>query len=128
MQLTRHTDYALRVLLHLAEHPDRLSSIHEIATLHGISRNHLMKVVNEIVKCGYVESVRGRNGGIRLRQSPETIVIGAVVRDCESTLQIVNCAECVLGSACGLTPVLGEAMTAFLNVLDHKTLADIMPH
>ena len=124
MQLTRHTDYALRVLLHLAEHPDRLSSIHEIATLHGISRNHLMKVVNEIVKCGYVESVRGRNGGIRLARPATEINVGALIRHTEDDFDLVGCGSCIIASACGLTSILDEALQAFMGVLGAYSLAD----
>ena len=127
MRLTRHTDYALRVLIHLAQHTGRLCSISEIAALHAISRNHLMKVVNQIVNAGFVDSVRGRGGGIRLARQPKDIVIGAVVRACEPSLDIVDCSDCALMPGCGLTPVLGQAMTAFLAVLDHKSLADILP-
>jgi len=127
MQLTRHTDYALRVLLYLAGQPDRLCAIAEIATCHDISRNHLMKVVNELVRAGFVEGVRGRHGGLRLRRLPGEIRLGAVVRACEPSLQVVNCVHCVLTPGCGLTPVLGEAMAAFMAVLDGKTLADILP-
>lgn len=127
MRLTRHTDYALRVLIHLAKHGGRLCSISEIAALHAISQDHLMKVANQMVHAGFVESVRGRNGGIRLARANEDITVGAVVRACEPSLDLADCADCALMPGCGLTPVLGEAMTAFLAVLDTKTLADIMP-
>ena len=127
MRLTRHTDYALRVLIHLAGNADRLCSISEIAALHAISQNHLMKVVNQIVHASFVDSVRGRGGGIRLARAARDISIGAVVRACEPSLDIVDCADCRLMPGCGLTPVLGEAMAAFLAVLDTRTLADILP-
>lgn len=126
MRLTRYTDYAMRVLLHLGSHPDRLCSIAEIARAYGISQNHLMKVAHDLGKAGYVSSVRGRSGGIRLARSAETINVGAVVRHTEDDFDLVECGACVIAPACGLTGMLGEALAAFLAVLDRYTLADLM--
>lgn len=126
MRLTRYTDYALRVLLCLASQPDdRLSSIGEIARGYRISQNHLMKVVNDLVRAGYVESVRGRSGGIRLARDAATINLGAVVRHTEADFSLVDCDGCVIAPACGLTGVLGEAVSAFLAVLDRYWLSDL---
>lgn len=126
MRLTRYSDYAIRVLLYLGSQPDdRLSSIGDIARSYGISQNHLMKVVNDLVNAGYLESVRGRFGGIRLARAPEAINIGDVVRHTEDGFDLVDCANFIIAPACGLTGVLHEALAAFMQVLDRYTLADL---
>lgn len=126
MRLTRYTDYAMRVLLYLASKPDdRLSSIGEIARGYGISQNHLMKVVNDLVRAGYIESVRGRFGGIRLARDAGTINVGQVVRHTEDGFDLVDCDGCVIAPACGLTGVLHEVTSAFMAVLDSYSLADV---
>jgi Rrf2 family transcriptional regulator, nitric oxide-sensitive transcriptional repressor len=126
MRLTLFTDYSMRVLLYLAARPDRLCSIAEVAGSYGISQNHLMKVVNELGRSGYVTSVRGRSGGIRLGKEPEDINIGALVRQTEDGFDLADCGSCVIAPACGLTDVLKEALGAFLTVLDRYTLEDLM--
>lgn len=125
VRLTLHTDYALRVLIHLAARPGQLCSIGEIARAYGISRNHLMKVVNSLAHEGYLATTRGRGGGIRLARPPEEINVGAVVRHTEESLDLADCGSCFIAPACGLTGVLRDALSAFLTVLDGKTLADI---
>lgn len=125
MRLSLQTDYALRVLIHLATRPERLASIAEIARTYGISENHLMKVVHMLGRIGFVHTVRGRGGGIRLAMPADEIVVGAVVRQTESGLDLADCSGCIVAPACGLTGVLGEAMSAFLGVLDRYTLANI---
>ena len=126
MRLTRYTDYALRVLLYLGARPDGLASIGEIARAYDVSQNHLMKVVNDLANAGYVASVRGRSGGIRLGRPAEEINIGAVVRHTEDGFEVVDCSTCVIAPVCGLTRVLDDAVRAFLAVLDSYTLADLM--
>ena len=126
MKLTLFTDYSIRVLLYLGAEPDRLCSIGEIAQAYDVSQNHLMKVVNKLANEGYVESVRGRFGGIRLGKAPEAINLGAVVRQTEDGFNLVDCSDCVVAPACGVTGVLGEALGAFLAVLDRYTLADML--
>jgi Rrf2 family nitric oxide-sensitive transcriptional repressor len=126
VKLTRYTDYALRVLMHLAARPERLSSIGEIARTYRISQNHLMKVVHDLRKTGYLSAVRGRSGGIRLGKPPEQINIGEVVRHTEEGFDLLECGTCVIAPACGLTGVVSEALRAFLAVLDRYTLADVM--
>jgi len=126
VRLTRYTDYALRVLLYLGARPERLCSIAEMARAYGISQNHLMKVVHDLGKAGFVASVRGRTGGIRLARPPEQIVIGSVVRHAEEGFDLVDCGRCVIAPACGLPSVLGEALAAFLAVLDRYSLADLL--
>lgn len=126
MRLTRYTDYAMRVLLYLGARPDRLCSIAEIATAYRISQNHLMKVVNDLARAGYIASVRGRSGGIRLARDAASINIGAVVRHTEDGFDLVDCGSCVIAPACGLTSALREALGAFMAVLDSYTLADLL--
>ena len=126
MKLTRYTDYALRVLMHLAARPERLSSIGEIARTYGISQNHLMKVVHDLRQAGYVASVRGRSGGITLGRPASDINVGDVVRHTEEGFDLVDCGSCIIAPACGLTGVFKEALTAFMNTLDRHTLADLV--
>lgn len=126
MRLTRYTDYAMRVLLYLGSRPDRLCSISEIATAYGISQNHLMKVVSDLVGAGYLESVRGRSGGIRLAKPTEEINVGELIRYTEDDFDLVECGECVIAPACGLTSVLDEALGAFLDILGRYSLADVL--
>lgn len=125
MRLTRYTDYSLRVLMYLGARPDRLARIGEISEAYGISRNHLMKVVQDLVRLGFVTSVRGRKGGIRLARAPEEINVGAVVRATEDSFQVAPCETCVIAPACGLKCALDEAVRAFLAVLDAYTLASL---
>lgn len=126
MRLTRYTDYALRVLLFLGRRPGHLSSIPELAAGYGISKSHVMKVVSDLVSVGYVESVRGRKGGIRLAMLPADIMIGPLVRHTERDFDLAECGSCQIAPACGLTSVLDEAVGAFLAVLDNCSLADVL--
>lgn len=126
MRLTRYTDYAMRVLLYLAARPDRLCSIAEIAAAYGISQNHLMKVVSDLVSAGYLVSVRGRSGGVRLARAPIEINVGAVVRHTEEGFDLVDCGSCIIAPACGLTGALAQALGAFMKVLDGYTLENLM--
>src|SRR6056297_3712568 len=91
MHITRYTDYSLRVLIYLAAQDDRLATIQEIADSYQISRNHLMKVVHQLNKKGYIETVRGKSGGMRLHREPSTINIGVLVRETEQDLDLVEC-------------------------------------
>lgn len=91
MRLTLYTDYALRLLMYLAVKPDALATIQEVAEAYGISRNHLMKIAQELGRGGFVETVRGRGGGLRLRTDPASIVIGDVVRATEDDFRLVEC-------------------------------------
>jgi Rrf2 family transcriptional regulator, nitric oxide-sensitive transcriptional repressor len=126
MKLKSYTDYALRVLMHLAAQPDRLASISEIARTYRISHNHLMKVVHDLRKEGFLDSVRGRSGGIRLKKPAERISVGEVVRHSEGSFDLVDCGSCVIAPACALTEALHEARSAFMRVLDGYTLADLV--
>ena len=126
MRLKAYTDYALRVLMHLAARPDRLSSTGEMARTYRISHNHLMKVVQDLRKEGFVDSVRGRSGGIRLARPPEDISVGEVVRHTEASFDLVDCASCVIAPACSLTAALHEARRAFMAVLDGYSLESLV--
>lgn len=130
MKLTSHTDFGLRVLMSLAVIPDRLTTIDYLSERHRLSKNHLMKVVQSLVHAGFVEGVRGRNGGLRLARAPTEIRIGDVVRSLEEDLALVPClgdaeASCILVGTCSLTAAMGRALQAFFAELDTVTLADL---
>lgn len=130
MQITRYSDYAVRVLVYLALIPERLVTIDEIAAAYGISKAHLTKVAHELGQRGYLEAVRGRSGGLRLGRPAAEITLGALLRETEPSLALVECfrpdGACVIQPACGLRPVLDEALAAFLAVLDRYTVADLV--
>ena len=133
MRLTHFTDYALRVLMYLGSHArtDRLSTIGDIATAYGISENHLMKVVHHLARHGYIETTRGKGGGMKLARAPEMINIGEVVRGTEDDFALVECFgpnngdyRCPIVQTCALRGTLAHALDAFFKVLDAQTLAD----
>jgi len=131
MHLTLHTDYALRLLMYLALRPDRRCTIEEIAAAYGISRNHLMKVALTLTREGFVESLRGRNGGLLLAAAPAAINLGTVVRGTEDNFTLVECFDgatntCCLAPACLLKRPFAAAVKAFLATLDEYTLADLI--
>lgn len=131
MRLTAYTDYTLRTLIHLAGHRERLVTIQDIADQHGISKNHLMKVVYQLGLSGLIQTVRGRNGGMRLAREPEQIGVGAVVRHTENDFFMAACFDaareaCPYAGACGLKGLLGRATAAYLAELDRATLADLV--
>jgi Rrf2 family nitric oxide-sensitive transcriptional repressor len=129
MQLTYYTDYSLRVLMYLAIKPERMANISEIAEGYGISRNHLVKVVHNLARGGFIKSYRGKGGGIKLARDPEQINVGAVVRYTEGPPKPVECFDaernrCVIANVCGLAEIIAEACDNFFATLDHYTLAD----
>ena len=130
MRLTLHTDFALRVLIQVGLNDGKLTTINDIAQSFGISKAHLMKVVNDLSQKGYLDTVRGRNGGIRLMREPRDINIGQVVRDTEDQLDVIGCLEhkgyCPIERVCVLRRALRNATDAFLAVLDALTLADLI--
>ena len=131
MRLTVYTDYTLRTLIYLGHNRDRMTTIPELAELHGISKNHLMKVVHQLGQAGIVHTVRGRNGGFRLEMEPSDINIGKLVRKTESDFFLTERASSesssqVDAASCALEEVLNLATRAYLDVLDGVTLVDLM--
>jgi Rrf2 family nitric oxide-sensitive transcriptional repressor len=130
MKLTAFTDYSLRVLIYLAADTTRRATIAEIAAAYGISEHHLVKVVHFLGKRGWIETVRGKGGGILLAMAPAQLNVGRVVRDTEGAAQPAECfsedgGHCVITGPCRLKNVLAEAVQAFYAVLDRYTLDDI---
>ena len=126
VRLTRYTDFAVRMMLYLAVHEDRLCAIGEIAQAHGISQNHLMKVASDLAGSGYVQSLRGRGGGLRLARPASQINIGQMIRHTEGKVDLVGCGECALAPACGMVCVFRDAVENFFKTLEQHSLADIM--
>lgn len=132
MRLTAMTDYAMRLLMYVAQRPDRLCTIAEVAAAYGISEAHLMKITHQLGQAGFIETLRGKGGGMRLAAPPEHINLGAVVRAMEADLALVECFDsagnrCALTGHCRLASVLDNALGAFLAHLDAHTLADLAP-
>lgn len=130
LQLTLYTDYALRTLIYLGVHPEG-GTISDVAASYAISRNHLVKVVHNLGRLGYIHTVRGKSGGLSLARPPERIGIGDVVRDMENSFELVECFnaranECPISGACRLERALHEANRAFMRVLDAYTLKDVL--
>ena len=131
MQLSKFSDYSLRVLIYLAGRPSDLSTIDEISKRYVISKDHLRKIVHNLVQAGWVNSRRGRGGGLSLAMMPAEISIGAVIRTTEDNLAIVECFNpatdtCQISGVCRLSGMLDEALQAFIGVLDKYSLDDII--
>ncbi len=131
MRLTTFTDYCLRVLTYVGTKGESATTIDEVAQHYDISRNHIMKVVLRLGQCGYLATTRGKGGGMRLAMDPGKINIGALIRQVETDLALVECFEagdcnCRIAPACVLRSALGKALDAFLAVLDGYTLADLL--
>ncbi len=131
MRLTQLTDYAMRVLIHLAQQPQRVCTIAEIAARYEVSQAHLMKVTHQLGRAGWITTTRGNGGGMRLARAPQDIRVGEVVRSMEPDLFVVEClsgaSTCSLTGSCGLTAVMDGALGQFIAHLDRHTLADILP-
>jgi Rrf2 family transcriptional regulator, nitric oxide-sensitive transcriptional repressor len=131
MRLARMTDYAIRLLIYVAQHRDRLCTIAEVATAYDISETHLMKITHQLALGGWLETMRGKGGGIRLALPPAQIPIGDVVRTMEPDFFIVECFSsghsCMLHGSCELTGVMDGALRSFMEHLDGFTLAEILP-
>ncbi len=131
MKLTQYTDYGLRALIALAVAPDSRHTVTGISSAYGISRNHLVKVVARLSELGYVETTRGKGGGVRLARPPEQIRVGQVVREMETGLGVVEClgkdgGGCVISPVCELKGLFDEATQAFLSALDDHTLSELV--
>jgi Rrf2 family transcriptional regulator, nitric oxide-sensitive transcriptional repressor len=131
VRLTTMTDYALRLLMYVAHHPDRLCTIAEIAEAYDISQAHLMKITHQLGLAGFIETVRGKGGGMRLAAPPAAIKLGAVVRAIETDFALVECFgsgnRCALTDYCRLAQILTGALEGFMGYLDRYTLADLVP-
>jgi Rrf2 family nitric oxide-sensitive transcriptional repressor len=132
MKLTTFTDYNLRVLMYLATQPERRATVAGICAAFDIKPNHVAKVVHHLARCGWVETTRGKGGGLALARLAEQISVGQVVRDAEGAAQPAECFsaedarhDCAIARSCRLKGVLAEAVDAFHAVLDRYTLADI---
>ncbi|HNU10120.1 MAG TPA: Rrf2 family transcriptional regulator [Rubrivivax sp.] len=131
MRLTDYTDYTMRVLMYCAAHPDRLVTVNELAQEHGISRHHLTKIVTDLGRQGLLQTVRGRGGGMRLSVDPARIRVADVVRTTETDFRLVECFDarsnrCPLTPTCRLKGLLESAMDAYFEVLEGRTLADLV--
>jgi Rrf2 family nitric oxide-sensitive transcriptional repressor len=131
MQLTTMTDYALRLLMYVGARTDRLCTIAEVAAAHGISEAHLMKITHRLATGGYLDTVRGKGGGMRLARPAAAINLGEVVRDLEPDFRMVEClgdgSACRLTGRCRFTTVVTGALDAFMGELARHTLADVLP-
>ena len=130
MELSRFTDYSLRTLIYAGLHAGKTITVSEVAAAYGISENHLVKITHNLGKLGFLETKRGRSGGLRLSRAPEDINIGSVVRATES-LALVEClgsdgGSCPIVSACILKRVIAEARDAFLETFDRYSLQDLL--
>ena len=131
MRLTLHTDYALRALMYAGIKGETLATIPEIVERFGIPKGHLMKVVHHLAQKGYLHTIRGKRGGMRLARNPSQIVIGTVVRDMEQELGVLGCLQesngyCRIEECCLLRSALRDATNAFLATLDRYTLQDLI--
>lgn len=124
MHLSQHTDYGLRLLIVLARNRGELVALPEFAESQGISYHHVAKVAQDLRRAGFIESRRGRSGGVELARAPQDMTVGEVVRALETGLQLADCGNCMLRDDCAASPMLAEALGAFLAVLDSKTLAE----
>jgi len=130
MHLTTYTDYCLRVLMYAGTKKKSLCTIDELAAKYQISRNHLMKVVFQLGKMGYLVNIRGKGGGIKLARKADKINLGDLIRKTEENMELVDCFRekgvCPIDSVCVLRRILNEALSEFLAVLDQYTLADLL--
>jgi Rrf2 family transcriptional regulator, nitric oxide-sensitive transcriptional repressor len=124
MQLTQHTDYGLRLLIVLARRGGGPISLPDFSAEQGLSYHHVAKVAQALARAGFITTRRGRSGGVELAHAPDRITVGQVVRALERGMQLADCAGCGLRADCATSPLLADALAAFLAVLDRKTLAD----
>jgi Rrf2 family transcriptional regulator, nitric oxide-sensitive transcriptional repressor len=133
MQLSLRSDYSLRVLVYLGTHPDRVVTTQEVSIAYGISKHHLVRIIQALAEHGYIQIHAGRSGGITLAREPQHIPLGNVVRDSEPNMRLVECFDratntCRIAPCCSLKGMLREALEAFIASLNRHTLADILGH
>ena len=128
MQLSRFTDYTLRVLFFVATNKERLVTLAEIASCYDISVEHLRKVVHALSKSGYLATYRGKNGGIRLAKPAAEINLGHIIAEAEGRQPLINCGQqmCLLTGFCTLQNILADAQKVFMQELEKHTLADML--
>lgn len=130
MRLTTMSDYAMRLLMYVGQHPERLCTISEVAKAYEISEAHLTKITHQLGLAGWLETVRGKGGGMRLAVAPADIILGAVVRSIEPDFILVDCLAsdtgCLLTGNCQLTSIISGALHSFMQYLDRYTLADLL--
>lgn len=131
MQITSFTDYGLRVLMYLAAKPQDMSNVKEISDHYGISRNHLVKVVHRLSQLGYLETTKGKGGGIRIAEGTKNARLGDLIRQLEPHMNMVECFNpatntCRISSSCHLKHYLFEATTNFIDTMNKHTLADVV--
>ena len=130
MRLTIMSDYAMRLLMYVGQRPQRLCTIAEVARAYDISEAHLTKITHQLALAGWLETVRGKGGGMRLAAGPQEIGLGAVVRSMEPDFTLVEClasdSSCQLASSCHLTGIVSGALNSFMQYLDRYTLADLL--
>jgi Rrf2 family transcriptional regulator, nitric oxide-sensitive transcriptional repressor len=131
MRLARMTDYAIRLLMYVAQRPERLCTIAEVSAAYDISHAHLMKITQQLGQAGWLQTTRGKGGGIRLAAPASEIRLGEVVRSMEPDFFVVECFAtghgCMLHGHCELTGVMDGALRSFMDYLDAHTLADVVP-
>ncbi|MBD8878191.1 iron-responsive transcriptional regulator RirA [Roseibium polysiphoniae] len=130
MRLTQQTNYAVRALMYCAANPERPSKVADIAASFDMSETHLFKIMKVLVDANLIRTIRGRNGGVMLAREPETMTVGEVVRAAEESFLLAECfdsgrKDCPLITSCGFNGILHEALEAFMDVLDTKTIADL---
>lgn len=129
MHMTLHTDYALRMLIYIGTRRDENCTVNEVASAYTLSHNHLLKVALTLRRAGFIETMRGRLGGIRLAMTPDLINIGSVVRTIEDDFELVEClgnGHCAISPVCRLKGIFADALQAYLSVLDKYTLQDVV--
>ena len=125
MRLNLGTDYAIRILIYLAADEAKLHAVSEVSRAYGIPNSTVMKIVSDLVRLGFVQSLRGRSGGIRLSRPAAEINLGAVVRAVEGSMTLADCESCVIAPRCRLKGIFREAVEAFIGVLARHSLADV---
>lgn len=133
MQLTRFTDYGLRTLMYVAARAENSASVKEVAEHYGISRNHLVKVVHRLSQLGYIETTKGKGGGIKIAKDAEKLRLGDLIKQLEPNMNMVECFDaktntCRITGSCQLKHYLFEATQNFIDTMNRYTLANTMPN